>query len=776
MNNYKNITPIGYKGFRKTLLENANLDDTLINMQRIAYRDTFQVSELSAALKGETVEQTSRNIWNWLRANTKYKLDEKGLEELRTPARSIIDGKAGLTNSKFGIDCDDYTILTSAILLNLGIEHEYRVAAYEEKGQFQHIYPVAIDQQGNEYVIDAVPEIPNFNYEAHPIKDIKIIKINAHSLSGYLPLDATINPSINPTINGLNPNDMELHELSGINDAEEFKNDLQEELNQPFNLSGIEDDLEEEILSTAFLSGFGEVDNEDEADIVIANTEEAIQLIENGLLVEINKARQALLDEQKNPTTLSQLINVAKELKTLDEVAEVWDNEDERESVIKQAIVARSSYTNFFKALLLSLNELENNTQLSGVDDQPIYLAQMEKMDLSEVFDDDIEEEDDELEDEELSGRAERRARRRARRERRRARRRKRGGFFKRIFKKVGSFVKKAVKAVVRFNPLTIAARAAVLLVLKTNSFSVASRLIYGYLNQSQANAQQLDLNEWRKIVNAKNKGERFFTKMGGKAHNFRKAIVKGRAAKKTGIRLSGLGASTQKANGFINFIKKLLAKINILKLFKKKRGNTSNQRTTRNTSSLPISPASFPEANVDDKGNVNFPTASTADGSKPNIFKRIITKDFWKNEVWKKHKKKIMIGAGFITILIPLAIYLFKKLKKKKKRQLSGVKAARTRARNRKKLSSPKRSTAKRKKRTSPKKRRRTSKKKTKAIGRGSTTVIKHPTKGKGKTRVSKMTSRERLSLMHSIAAKLRKKHPKMKYSKLLSLASKKI
>jgi len=760
----------GYNGFRKTLVKNAELEDTLENMQRIALRDTYQVSALAEILKGDSVATTSENIWNWMRANTKYKLDKKGLEELRTPARSIVDGEKGLSNSNYGIDCDDYTILISAILLNLGIDHGYRITAYEERGQFQHIYPVAIDENGNQFVIDAVPEIPHFNYEAEPIKDIKIVKMNAQSLSGYLPIDATINPNINPTIKGYNTNDMELQELSGIGDAEEFKNDLQNELNQPFNLSGIEDDLEEEILSEGFLKGLGEVATEEEADIVLATREEAIQLLENGLLAEVHKAKNSLEAESKTPSQLSKLVDVPKELDTMVEIIEAWDDEDEREESLKQGVVSGSSYANFFKALLISLSEMESSGDLGGLDEEPIFLAKIENDDISDVLDD--EDELFEVEEQQVDGFF-----------RRRRGKRRRGGFFKKLFKKVGTGLKKAVKAVVRFNPVTIATRASILLVLKTNAFNTASSLIYGYLNQQQAQANGLDLAEWRKLVDAKNKGERFFTKMGGKAKNFRKAVVKGKAARKTGLRLGGLGAGTQEATGFVNFIKGLVAKVNISKLFKRrKKGQAPNQRS----GSTPT--ATSPNMSIEDFGN-NLPATSRGgspatndpNAPKPSIFKRVFTMDFWKQDVWAKHKKKIMVGAGFITVLIPLTIYLIQKFKKKKKRQLSGVKAARTRAKNRRKSSTPKRSTtprksAPKKKSSTPRKKRSSPKKKAQPVGRGSTTIIKTPTKGQGKTRVSKMTSKDRMSLMHAIAAKLKKKHPKTKYSKLLSMASKQI
>jgi len=225
-----NVPATGYMGFRKTLLLDANLNDTLVNAKRIAIRDAYQVKGLANELKGASIYETAENIWDYLRANTVYKLDKKGIEELRTPARSLVDGKKGFTDQAFGIDCDDYTILVSAILINLGIRHEYRVASYSQKGKFQHIYPVAFDENGAPLIIDIVPEIPQFNYEAKPIIDLKIIP-------------------------------MELHELSGVDEIEidieqEAKQDLIEALNEPFSLSGIEDEEEDEdeLLEAHFLS------------------------------------------------------------------------------------------------------------------------------------------------------------------------------------------------------------------------------------------------------------------------------------------------------------------------------------------------------------------------------------------------------------------------------------------------------------------------------------------------------------------------------------------
>lgn len=706
------VTATGYKGFRVTLLQNANVNDTLENMQRIAYRDKAQVAQLAKALEGASVGETAENIWNYLRDNTRYKLDQAGIEELRTPARSLVDGGKGIADTKFGIDCDDYTILISALLLNLRIKHEYRVTAYKDKGKFQHIYPVAFDNMGQAFVIDVVPEIPHFNYEAKPIIDLKTIP-------------------------------MELHELSGIEDTitdTELKNDLLEDLNAPFTLSGISDndyEDEDELLESEFLAGFGEVENEDEADIVLNGTADAIQLIENGILAEVNKAKQTLLKERTQPTVLSQTINVSKELALMNAIIKTWQNDDMRHQALERAIVSGSSYANFYKAITMSLSQLERQ-DLQGVDDEdfdtPIYLARvdMEAFKLENLLEEDEDEDTDDL-----AGRA-------SRRRRRRRRRRKRGGLFKRIFKGIGKGIKKVVKAVVRFNPASIVIRAAIRLVLKTNLFKIASRLIYGFLTEKQAQEQGLDLGEWRKLVRAKNRAEKFYTKIGGKASKFRKAIVRGKAAKKTGLQLGAVATGgTAAASGFIVFVKKILKAINPAKLFKKVIDKIKKKKQEGTTAETPP---------FVDNGFNDFPeqttTMKTAQApTKPKTFKEKV------KAFLVKHKKKLIV-VGVSGVLVIVAVVVYNKSKKKKKRSLAGIKAARTRARNRKRALSG-----------VPTPRR---------LPQGRTLTRRTPQlKGRTPSLKGAKSNGNRLKAMHAKAKQLQKKHPRTKYSTLLKKAA---
>ncbi|WP_271729386.1 LPD1 domain-containing protein [Aquimarina algiphila] len=775
-------TSTGYKGFRTTLKESASLNDTLIAMKRIALRDFKQVEGLARELKGNTIAETSENIWEYLRENTRYKLDNKGIEELRTPARSIVDGQKGLHDTNFGIDCDDYTILVSALLLNLGIDHEYRVTAYEEVGKFQHIYPVAFDTDGTPYVIDIVPEIPRFNYEEQPIIDLKTIPMELHELSG-------VEPEI------IDQDDVEITD-------EEILNDFAEEMDEGNTIAGIDND-DDTMLDNTFLSGFTEVMDEEDADIVLNGTSDTIALLERGILAEVNKAREVLANEKRQPTVISQLVDVNMELRILDNLMQSWQDEDLRDSTLMSAIRSNSQYTNFFRAIKSSLDQLQHE-QLNGFDDdelnEPLYLARIPNNEdllldvlqdeddedlegFDDMYDDDYEDDedleglgmlDDEFEDyddfedfedsdtQDLSG------------------------FFKKVFRKIGKVAKKVVKAVVRFNPATLAMRGAIILVLKMNLFKFSEKLIYGYLTQAQAKQQGLNLNEWRRRVQKLRRAEKFFTKIGGRASKFRKAIVRGKGGRRAKLPLRGLGAvattTVAPASGFIVFMKSLLKKINPIRLIKKgvqkiksKIANrrrpprrTIPQRTTSQRRSIPRrtqTRSTFPrpatrrtstpvpvQRFTPTQSATSFVNTSVPETPKQGFLEKV-------KQVFTRHKRKWII-AIVLSVFAIVGYKYYQKSEKKKKRSLAGIKAARTRAKNRKQLASaPKRRT--------------TAKRRTPVKRRTPRALPARPVSG---TRKRKTSNGNRLKAMHREAKKLQKTHPKTKYSTLLKRAAKKI
>jgi hypothetical protein len=128
--------------------------DTVKLMDKIVRSTLSDTSHLAPLLKGKTVRETCENIWNFLYNHVQYRLDKPGLEELRRPSRSWFDRKAG-------VDCDDFAIMASSLLLNSGIPHKFRVTKYN--ADWQHVYVTVPISSNKEYIIDCV--LDTFDYE-----------------------------------------------------------------------------------------------------------------------------------------------------------------------------------------------------------------------------------------------------------------------------------------------------------------------------------------------------------------------------------------------------------------------------------------------------------------------------------------------------------------------------------------------------------------------------------------------------------------------------------
>src|ERR1035437_7021544 len=99
----------------------------------------------------------------------------------------------------------------------------------------------------------------------------------------------------------------------------------------------------------------------------------------------------------------------------------------------------------------------------------------------------------------------------------------------------------------VRFNPLTIAARNGFLLAMKLNLKKMASRLKWAYATKEAAAAKKVSADDWTKAKNSLTKIEKLFVdKLQGKSDKLKSAILKGKAGGLNGtdeeFTLTGLG------------------------------------------------------------------------------------------------------------------------------------------------------------------------------------------------------------------------------------------
>lgn len=156
----------------RIIIEDGEVDETVDLMKKVVWKYIDDTKQIASYLKGSTLRQTCENIWNFLYHHIQYKLDKKGLEQLRRPNRSWAERKTG-------IDCDCFSIFVSSILANLKVPHRFRITKYN-RDVYQHVYVVVpITGSGKYYTIDCV--LSQFDYEK-PFKQQKDFDMSLHGI------------------------------------------------------------------------------------------------------------------------------------------------------------------------------------------------------------------------------------------------------------------------------------------------------------------------------------------------------------------------------------------------------------------------------------------------------------------------------------------------------------------------------------------------------------------------------------------------------------------
>lgn len=122
----------------------------------------------------------------------------------------------------------------------------------------------------------------------------------------------------------------------------------------------------------------------------------------------------------------------------------------------------------------------------------------------------------------------------------------KKGRFFKAIKtagKKVGKVSKKAVKAAIRFNPLSVAVRGGLLAALRLNMFGMSATLQYAYLPDESASKYNIEPDKLKDLKKRHAKVKKLFKGLQGKEENLRKAILKGAKQKSPDFSLKGMNS-----------------------------------------------------------------------------------------------------------------------------------------------------------------------------------------------------------------------------------------
>jgi len=399
----------------RIIIDDGEVDETVNLMKKVVWKYIDDTKRIAQQLKGSTLNQTCENIWTFLHDHIQYRLDKKGVEQLRRPCRSWAERTDG-------IDCDCFSIFVSSILTNLDIPHKFRITKYNTD-QYQHVYVIV--PTGKQHItIDCV--LSEFDTE----KDYSQNK------------DFTMN-------------------MNGINIAV---------------LSGIDSDVMDLV---AGFEGLGELTEAENQKFLYEHLVKTRKMI---------AAKPELISNVDYPPAF---------LKMLDYAIANWHTPN-RDQALEN----------------LARNEDEIN-QMNGFDGSED--PEMDGLDDLEGL--------DELEGDfdELNGKKAKKPKKQKNPAKK--------GFFKKVGQAVKKGAQKTLKAVVRYNPVTITARNGFLLALKINFKKMASKLKWGYASKEQAAAQGISASDWEKSKTALAKVEKLFAdKLQGKRDAMKNAILKGKA------------------------------------------------------------------------------------------------------------------------------------------------------------------------------------------------------------------------------------------------------
>jgi hypothetical protein len=399
----------------RIIIEDGEVTDTVELMEKVVWKYLDDTKRLAPLLKRASLVETCQAIWEFVYSFVQYKLDQRGLEQLRRPARTWAERSTG-------VDCDCMSIFVSSVLTNLQIPHKFRITRYSAD-TWQHVYVIVPMPDSKKYcVIDGV--VSQFNYEK--------------SFSDKF--DYTMN-------------------LKGINVAV---------------LSGIAgNDFHDAVMATS-LTGYG---------LGESSEQPSLDKLYQNLVATRNAVAQ-------NPNLVSTVDDPQALLKMLDYAIQYWYTDKRMEAL---DILAKNEQQLNLSNGLQTVNGIEldpDDLALSGLNIKGFFTNVKTAVKTTT----------------------------------------------QKVGNKVAEVAKAAVKAVVKFNPLSLAARGGFLLALKLNLGQIGSKLKWAYGTKEQAAAKGVNADTWQKSKNALTKVEALFAdKLQGNRTALKNAILNGKAGNLSG-------------------------------------------------------------------------------------------------------------------------------------------------------------------------------------------------------------------------------------------------
>lgn len=109
-------------------------------------RSKKQLKEIAATLRGNSIYDSCRMIWEFVKDNIRYIEDPADWQFIKTPAATWADGYS---------DCKGYSIFIASLLYNSGINFSFRFTSYDNSNIPTHVY-IVVKNEGREIILDCV--------------------------------------------------------------------------------------------------------------------------------------------------------------------------------------------------------------------------------------------------------------------------------------------------------------------------------------------------------------------------------------------------------------------------------------------------------------------------------------------------------------------------------------------------------------------------------------------------------------------------------------------
>ena len=170
-----------FQNKQSIILENQNVSDIITGILNTHNKYAKQYDKIYKYFIGKDLEETGKNIFDFLKANVPYIIESNEFQYLKSPAAIVSTNKG---------DCKTYALFSCGILQafarnqNPDLEVLYRFASYDAFNKTpEHVFCV-VREYGKEYWIDPVLNKFNERKEPYFYKDKKLNNMALVGLSG----------------------------------------------------------------------------------------------------------------------------------------------------------------------------------------------------------------------------------------------------------------------------------------------------------------------------------------------------------------------------------------------------------------------------------------------------------------------------------------------------------------------------------------------------------------------------------------------------------------